>query len=153
MALPLPFPLPLGRGPAHAFCPGVEPNFNVWQQQDPDPAADGVLTHSSLGGSGGPPRSRDAGRAEVVLRNERGALVLGRSDPGRHSDLAETGIPRVKIPSLSTQVVRGKGVYLYDEYGKEYLDTANNVASCGHCHPAVSRFVSQQLEQVNTNFR
>ena len=34
-------------------------------------------------------------------------------------------------------LVRGEGVWLYDAQGKAYLDTYNNVASVGHCHPAV----------------
>ena len=32
-------------------------------------------------------------------------------------------------------LVRGAGVYLYDQDGREYLDCYNNVASVGHCHP------------------
>ena len=35
-------------------------------------------------------------------------------------------------------IVRGKGCYLYDADGTEYLDCANNVAHVGHCHPKVS---------------
>lgn len=34
-------------------------------------------------------------------------------------------------------LVRGEGVWLYDAAGKAYLDTYNNVASVGHCHPHV----------------
>ncbi len=34
-------------------------------------------------------------------------------------------------------LVRGEGVWLYDADGKAYLDTYNNVASVGHCHPHV----------------
>ena len=34
-------------------------------------------------------------------------------------------------------LVRGEGVWLYDKDGKAYLDTYNNVASVGHCHPRV----------------
>lgn len=34
-------------------------------------------------------------------------------------------------------LVRGEGVWLYDAEGNAYLDTYNNVASVGHCHPAV----------------
>ena len=35
-------------------------------------------------------------------------------------------------------IVSGKGCYLYDNAGNEYLDCANNVAHVGHCHPKVS---------------
>ena len=34
-------------------------------------------------------------------------------------------------------LVRGAGVWLYDTDGNAYLDAYNNVASVGHCHPAV----------------
>ena len=34
-------------------------------------------------------------------------------------------------------LVRGEGVWLYDKDGNAYLDTYNNVASVGHCHPHV----------------
>jgi len=34
-------------------------------------------------------------------------------------------------------LVRGEGVWLYDKDGRAYLDTYNNVASVGHCHPHV----------------
>ena len=41
-------------------------------------------------------------------------------------------------------IVRGKGCYLYDEEGKEYLDSVNNVAHVGHCHPRVTAAICQQ---------
>ncbi|MGW4338272.1 aspartate aminotransferase family protein [Rhodococcus koreensis] len=50
-------------------------------------------------------------------------------------------------------VERGRGVYLYDADGNEYLDAYNNVASIGHCHPAVTDAVAKQLSVVNTNTR
>ncbi|MEU7144730.1 aspartate aminotransferase family protein [Nocardia sp. NPDC046473] len=50
-------------------------------------------------------------------------------------------------------VVRGQGVHLYDDEGNQYLDAYNNVASIGHCHPAVTYAVSRQLGILNTNTR
>ena len=41
-------------------------------------------------------------------------------------------------------LVRGEGVWLYDAAGKAYLDTYNNVASCGHCHPAIVAAMADQ---------
>ena len=35
-------------------------------------------------------------------------------------------------------IVRGRGQYLYDNEGNQYLDCCNNVAHVGHCHPKVS---------------
>jgi 4-aminobutyrate aminotransferase-like enzyme len=51
------------------------------------------------------------------------------------------------------EVRRGLGVHLYDADGREYLDAYNNVASVGHCHPAVVDAVTRQLSTVNTNTR
>lgn len=41
-------------------------------------------------------------------------------------------------------LVRGEGVWLYDAEGKAYLDTYNNVASVGHCHPQVVAAMAAQ---------
>ena len=41
-------------------------------------------------------------------------------------------------------LVRGEGVWLYDAEGKAYLDTYNNVASCGHCHPKIVAAMADQ---------
>jgi len=50
-------------------------------------------------------------------------------------------------------LVRGKGQYLWDAAGDKYLDVYNNVASIGHCHPAVIEAVHQQMMQLNTHTR
>jgi 4-aminobutyrate aminotransferase-like enzyme len=41
-------------------------------------------------------------------------------------------------------LVRGEGVWLYDKEGNAYLDTYNNVASVGHCHPHVVAATARQ---------
>jgi 4-aminobutyrate aminotransferase-like enzyme len=51
------------------------------------------------------------------------------------------------------EVVRGKGVLLYDAEGKDYLDAYNNVPSVGHSHPRVAAAVSAQMNTLNTNTR
>lgn len=50
-------------------------------------------------------------------------------------------------------VVRGEGVWLYDAQGKRYLDVYNNVASVGHCHPAVVEAIARQSALLNTHTR
>ncbi len=50
-------------------------------------------------------------------------------------------------------LVRGKGQYLWDAAGDKYLDVYNNVASIGHCHPAVTEAVHQQMGMLNTHTR
>lgn len=50
-------------------------------------------------------------------------------------------------------LVRGAGQYLWDAAGDKYLDVYNNVASIGHCHPAVIAAVQEQMSQLNTHTR
>ncbi|QPF86232.1 aspartate aminotransferase family protein [Bradyrhizobium genosp. L] len=51
------------------------------------------------------------------------------------------------------QVVRGDGVWLYDQAGNRYLDAYNNVACVGHCHPRVVEAIARQAAIVNTHTR
>ncbi len=48
------------------------------------------------------------------------------------------------------QFVRGEGVRLWDEEGREYLDflAGISVLNVGHCHPAVVRAVREQLGRL-----
>lgn len=50
-------------------------------------------------------------------------------------------------------IVRGRGQYLIDEKGEEYLDCVNNVCHVGHCQPDVVKAGSEQLAELNTNIR
>jgi 4-aminobutyrate aminotransferase-like enzyme/Ser/Thr protein kinase RdoA (MazF antagonist) len=66
---------------------------------------------------------------------------------------------RVLGPSLSLSypdaihVVRGRGAYLFDDQGREYLDCVNNVAHVGHEHPQVVAAGQRQMAVLNTNTR
>lgn len=51
------------------------------------------------------------------------------------------------------KIVRGEGVWLYDEAGQGYLDMVNNVCHVGHCHPRVVRAGAEQMARLNTNTR
>jgi len=51
------------------------------------------------------------------------------------------------------KIVRGEGVYLYNENGEKYLDCINNVAHVGHCHPHVVAAGQKQMAILNTNSR
>lgn len=44
----------------------------------------------------------------------------------------------------------GKGNYLYDQNGKEYLDFLSGIAVCclGHCHPALSAAIKEQADKL-----
>lgn len=51
------------------------------------------------------------------------------------------------------KIVRGAMQYLYDENGRAYLDTVNNVCHVGHCHPRVVKAGQEQMALLNTNTR
>lgn len=50
-------------------------------------------------------------------------------------------------------IVRGEGVWLYDDEGNRYLDVYNNVPQVGHCHPHVVKAISHQSRMLNTSTR
>ncbi len=50
-------------------------------------------------------------------------------------------------------IVRGYMQYLYDETGRRFLDTVNNVPHVGHQHPKVVQAVQRQAAVLNTNTR
>jgi 4-aminobutyrate aminotransferase-like enzyme len=50
-------------------------------------------------------------------------------------------------------IVRGEGVFLYDDEGCKYLDCYNNVPSVGHCHPRVIEALTRQANLLNTHTR
>lgn len=50
-------------------------------------------------------------------------------------------------------LVRGEGVWVYDDTGKRYLDCYNNVPHVGHCHPAVVEAIASQTATLNVHSR
>lgn len=50
-------------------------------------------------------------------------------------------------------LVKGDGVWLYDEKGNQYLDCYNNVVSVGHCNPNVVKALCSQAALLNTHTR
>jgi len=50
-------------------------------------------------------------------------------------------------------IVRGEGVWLYDNDGQKYLDMYNNVPHVGHCHPHVVEALAKQIATLNTHTR
>ncbi|EXJ12575.1 2,2-dialkylglycine decarboxylase [Nitrincola nitratireducens] len=51
------------------------------------------------------------------------------------------------------QLVRGEGVWLWDQEGKRYLDVYNNVPHVGHCNPRVVEAMSRQASTLNVHTR
>lgn len=47
-------------------------------------------------------------------------------------------------------IARGKGMYLWDTEGKQYLDFFGGIlsVSCGHCHPKVTEAIVRQVETL-----
>ena len=50
-------------------------------------------------------------------------------------------------------MIRGEGVWLFDDNGRRYLDCYNNVPHVGHCHPYVVAAIARQAARLNTNTR
>lgn len=49
--------------------------------------------------------------------------------------------------------VRGWKHYLFDQWGRTYLDAYNNVPHVGHAHPRLQAVASDQLRRLNSNTR
>lgn len=50
-------------------------------------------------------------------------------------------------------IVRGEGVWLFDQEGNRLLDAYNNVAAVGHSHPKVVEAICNQANVLNTHTR
>jgi 4-aminobutyrate aminotransferase-like enzyme len=51
------------------------------------------------------------------------------------------------------QIVRGEGVYLFDDAGKRYMDLYNNVPCVGHANPHVVAAMVKQASTLNVHSR
>ena len=49
--------------------------------------------------------------------------------------------------------LRGWKHYLFDEWGRPYLDAYNNVPHVGHAHPRLQAIAGDQLSRLNSNTR
>jgi len=49
--------------------------------------------------------------------------------------------------------LRGWKHFLFDEWGRPYLDCYNNVPHVGHSHPRIRSVAAEQLERLNSNTR
>jgi 4-aminobutyrate aminotransferase-like enzyme len=50
-------------------------------------------------------------------------------------------------------LVKGEGVWVWDNDGKKYLDVYNNVPHVGHCDPTVVDAICNQLKKINIHTR
>ena len=51
------------------------------------------------------------------------------------------------------EIVRGDGVLLYDQAGREYIDLYNNVPCVGHANPVVAEAMKKQMATINVHSR
>lgn len=70
-----------------------------------------------------------------------------------HKRLQTVGPTSMLFYEEPLHIVRGEGVWLYDDRGQRYLDVYNNVPSVGHCHPKVVQAVSEQMATLNVHTR
>jgi len=69
----------------------------------------------------------------------------------RRNRLLGTGAPLFYQEPVN--IVRGEGVWLFDDTGQKYLDLYNNVPCVGHCHPHVVEAMHQQAGTLNVHNR
>ena len=69
----------------------------------------------------------------------------------RRDQLLGAGAPLFYEEPLT--IVRGEGVYLFDEGGRRYVDMYNNVPCVGHAHPRVVEAMARQAATLNVHSR
>lgn len=92
---------------------------------------------------------------------ESGSALLGMEDTERPLSSKEiVALRDVRLARsqrayyrVPPNLVRAKGVWMYDEFGRAYLDTINNVTHVGHSNPRITRAATRQLSKLNTNSR
>jgi 4-aminobutyrate aminotransferase-like enzyme/Ser/Thr protein kinase RdoA (MazF antagonist)/murein DD-endopeptidase MepM/ murein hydrolase activator NlpD len=111
--------------------PGVaDPDeFDLWSEICPNPAALLNLTDDAICYQPTSKASILQGRQEKFGKN----LKLTYSDP--------------------VMFVRGWKHHLFDEWGRPYLDSYNNVPHVGHAHPRIQAIAADQLKRMNSNTR
>ncbi|MDQ0865042.1 aspartate aminotransferase family protein [Arthrobacter globiformis] len=100
----------------------------------------------------------------LTIRKSSRAMING-FDPNRLGELPDQMQKNIRRRDQSLgpgyrlfydtplEIVRGKGVTLFDREGNDYLDVYNNVPSVGHAHPRVIAAVHEQMQTLNTNTR
>ena len=86
------------------------------------------------------------------------AAILGTEDAGNEPASAaqlEWQYGAHNYDPLPVTLVRGQGVYLWDDEGRRYLDmmSAYSAVSHGHCHPALTRVLCDQAMTLNVTSR
>ena len=119
----------LGRRSTEAPGVAAESERELWESVSPDP---NLVLGIGTGARADPPWDHDH-----LLRARRVS-----SSPAQSIAYREP-----------LRIVRGRGQYLYDDQGRQYLDFVNNVCHVGHAHPRVVRAAADQMSRLNTNTR
>jgi 4-aminobutyrate aminotransferase-like enzyme/Ser/Thr protein kinase RdoA (MazF antagonist) len=109
----------------------------------PEPAAPGPAAARSVALE---PDSPEPAAAEPVAAEPVAPIELSR----RHRLM---GVGAELFYERPLHLVRGSGVWLYDAYGRAYLDVYNNVAHVGHAHPTVVGAIQRQTAVLSTHTR
>lgn len=107
----------------------------VWESVLPDPAPLAGLPP-------GTPASVPAAEHPVLRKRDLAA---------RRSTVTGTSLSLSYADPI--HMVRGVGAHLYDDTGRRYLDTVNNVPHVGHGNRRVARAIARQSRVLNTNTR
>ncbi|NUO87644.1 MAG: aminotransferase class III-fold pyridoxal phosphate-dependent enzyme [Cupriavidus sp.] len=95
----------------------------------------------------------------------RDQAMLNAFDPGKATELAAPEAAMIErrrsllgpayrlFYEEPLHIVRGEGVWLFDNDGKPYLDAYNNVESIGHSRPEVVAAIAEQAARLNTHTR
>ena len=92
--------------------------------------------------------------AALLGLNEADMIYDIASTEDAQTDRAERFGANLKLSyKKPVMLLRGWGNYLYDQYGRTYLDAYNNVPHVGHAHPRLQAIAARQLQMINTNTR
>ena len=111
---------------------------DVWELLERLDYVDSIAAGAELADAAGKPqpeRMHTIGERRAAVLGDALSLAYGESDSG------------------PLHIVRGEGVYLYDDRGRRYLDCVNNVAHIGHGHLDVIEAATEQMVLLNTNTR
>ncbi len=84
-------------------------------------------------------------RPQAIATGDVDALIVRRKKV--------MGVPLYVFYNPPLNIVKGQDVWLFDCYGKRYLDVYNNVPLVGHAHPYVAQAIARQTARLTTNTR
>ena len=119
---------------------GVDQTWRIlkmWRDQDPEEVTKNFFRVCGLWEHFSEPAQKISGTHQSLL--ERRKVLLG-----------PCAYLFYKKP---LHLVRGEGVWLYDNEDNRYLDAYNNVPQVGHCHPHIVSAIANQARLLNTSTR